>query len=740
MASNQTFSLICDLCEQTYKHTDGPLMLSCLHSFCKPCLLKHIDKECSEDRKVKCPTCNVRSCIPEDGIAGFPINLHLSHIVETASYKKQLEGEVACQRCSEDTNKQASTFCCKCCLFLCQKCKRDHQIWLRKEDHDFIELEMSKKSNEDSNSSFKIHFPPQMCPIPGHGKEELKFFCKDCEILVCRDCMAIAHENHKRSYIDKVSDSEKEEFRGEVDGINDAMGMLEETIGKTKQMREQVQVHEKEAENRIDKMSKDLEQAVEDRRRVLRLRCEEIAQGKDSALSDQLNELQGLRDKIAFAKMHVVDAIDNHTPEELLSVKKAMKVQLDRIMEIYRRLPLQLKENEVINTSFDLDPLVEEIAKLGYFPSVPDVSFSCVEGLATPQAAVGKERKMVVVLRDEKNQPIEGEALFQYKVVKKGVDIDEFIPPKVTVTQSEKNDGTAIFGFIPEEPGEYEVTIMIRNEVLGRPYRILARQSRDYSNLPQPTIINLEDTTFGVMVNDKDVIYATNYSAHVIQVFNPDGTTNKIGGSDNAGGQLSNPMGITQIDDTIYVTSYGNHFVKMYSINGDFIGEFGGNGTEDGKFSNPRGICQNGKGGILVADFNNKRIQLFTSKGEHLKSITCTNYPWDVAVDTTGKIHVALYNNRHIAVFSPDGTPLGNETYNQGGNMQYPTGIFIDHEDNKFIAEGNNNSIRILGPTGALICQKTGLVGPYSCTVDKHGSIFVGEYSNKRVLKFEYKD
>ena len=737
MASNQTSYLICGLCEEIYKHTDGPLMLSCLHSFCKQCLLKHIDKECSNDRKVKCPTCNVRSCIPEDGIAGFPINLRLSHVVKTATYKKQSEGKVACQKCPKDTTKQASTFCCKCCLFLCDKCQHEHQNWLSQEDHDFIELEISKKSNEDS---FKIHFPSQKCPMPGHSKEELKFFCETCEILVCRDCMVITHENHKRSYLHQMSDKEKEVFRGEVDGINDAMGMLEEAIGKTKQMREQVQVHEKEAANRIDKMSKDLKQAVEDRRRVLRLRCEEIAQGKDSALSDQLNELQGLRDKIAFAKMHVVDAIDNHSPEELLSVKKAMKVQVNRIMEIYRRLPLQLKENEVINTSFDLDPLVEEIAKLGYFPSVPDVSFSCVEGLATPQAAVGKERKMVVVLRDEKNQPIEGEALFQYKVVKKGADIDEFIPPKVTVTQSEKNDGTAIFGFIPEEPGEYEVTIMIRNEALSHPYQIMARQSRDYSNLPQPTIINLEDSTYGVMVNDKDVIYATNWNAHVIQVFNPDGTTNKIGGSDNAGGQLCNPWGITQIDDTIYVTSQNNHFVKMYSINGDFIGEFGGNGTEDGKFSNPFGICQNGKGGILVADYSNKRIQLFTSKGEHLKSIICTNYPYDVAVDTAGKIHVALRDIHHIAVFSPDGTPLGNETYNQGGNMRYPSGIFIDHEDNRFIAEGCNNSVRILGPTGALICHKTGLNGPYSCTVDKHGSIFVGEYNNKRVLKFEYKD
>ena len=88
---------------------------------------------------------------------------------------------------------------------------------------------------------------------------------------------------------------------------------------------------------------------------------------------------------------------------------------------------------------------------------------------------------------------------------------------------------------------------------------------------------------------------------------------------------------------------------------------------------------------------------MFTSKGEHLKSITCTNNPWDVAVDTAGKIHVALYSNNHIAVFSPDGTPLGNETYNQGGNMRYPSGIFIDDEDNKLIAEGGNNSIRILG-------------------------------------------
>ena len=37
---------------------------------------------------------------------------------------------------------------------------------------------------------------PAFCGVPGHGKKELEFFCRSCEVAICYSCIAILHEGH----------------------------------------------------------------------------------------------------------------------------------------------------------------------------------------------------------------------------------------------------------------------------------------------------------------------------------------------------------------------------------------------------------------------------------------------------------------------------------------------------------------------------------------------------------------
>ena len=62
------------------------------------------------------------------------------------------------------------------------------------------------------------------------------------------------------------------------------------------------------------------------------------------------------------------------------------------------------------------------------------------------------------------------------------------------------------------------------------------------------------------------------------------------------------------------------------------------------QFSDPYGICTDGRGRVLVADYSNNRVQVFTADGIFVTSISCNGGPYDVAVDNTGNIHVAETN------------------------------------------------------------------------------------------------
>ena len=727
-ACDDPLSLVCKLCDKPYQHKDGPLLLPCLHSFCKPCLTEYVKNEPAADNKMACPTCNDR--FPQD-IDQLPVNLRLSHLAKTATYEKQAEGgNVKCQKCEgtpEDaTPKDATTFCCNRCKFLCDKCRRDYEQILEDEDLQFIDLASYEKGE------FKIHSPPPKCPL---HKEKLILFCDDCETPICLYCAQTkTHSKHGKSSIEDISTNKKEQLHQLTDGVDVALGAMDGSLQQIQDTRDKVKVSAEVAANRIDKMCDKLIKAVENRRKVLKGKCREIAEGKDDVLSNQMVQVQRFRRNLGFAHLHALDAINSHAPEEILSVKKAIEARLNKTFIACKRLSLELREDDSINTSTDIVALEEAIGKVGSFPSVSDLSQCCVNGLEVPVAVIGREREMSVVLKDDAVNPIPRKCPFQYQLRKVGENPDIYVAPKVTVTLS--NNGTATLAFTPDQLGKYVLTIMVRNRPIANPFKITAKQLtiRDYSNFKNmlASYKNVGGTCFGVAVHGNGTVYASDYDANTIKVFKPNGEETQIGSSDKAGGQLSNPWGIALIDDTIYISNYGNHTVKMYSTDGKFIRGFGGNGNGKRQLSGPCGICTDGKGRVLVADKGNKRIQIFSSQGAFIKSIGCSVTPFDVAVDPEGNIHAALYYKNHIAIYSKYGNLI--DTYNLGGKLQYPTAIYIDGEGNRLIGT-YNGPVHIADPTGTLIATR--LVNrSYAVTMDKRGKIYLAEFNNKRVSMY----
>ena len=472
IVSDDPLCLTCKLCNHPYKHKDGPVMLQCLHSFCKQCLTEYINKQENVDNKMGCPTCNNRFHLPNEANFDFPINLRLSHLAKTKTYQQQAEGgNVKCQIC-EDTPRDATTFYSNRCVFVCDKCKRDYQRLLLDEDHEFIDI--TKKQE------LRVHCPSSKCKV--HMKHDLELFCNDCKTLICSICSQTEHDGHKRSSLGTVSEKEKAGLQQLTNGIDNALGAMDETLQQIQETREKVKVSAKEATNRINKACDDLILAVENRREALKRRCQDISEGKDDVLSNQAIEMEQLRNNLWFAQLHAEDAINNHSPEEVLSVKKVIETRLNHSMEKYQRLSLDLREDDTINTMLEIEPLLEGIEKMGFFPSVPEPSKCLVEGITLQVSIVGKETEMCVALKDETGIPVQGKCHFQYELRKMDEDPDKHIPPKVTVTQC--NNGTARLGFTPDQLGEYEMIVMIRNKPIADLLKITAVQSRDYKCFP----------------------------------------------------------------------------------------------------------------------------------------------------------------------------------------------------------------------------------------------------------------
>jgi len=78
---------------------------------------------------------------------------------------------------------------------------------------------------------------------------------------------------------------------------------------------------------------------------------------------------------------------------------------------------------------------------------------------------------------------------------------------------------------------------------------------------------------------------------------------------------------VDEVNDRILVSEFENQRIQIFSHDGNYLGQFGKGGSGDGEFHFPYGIAldpdtQN----ILVADKKNHRVQIFDKNGLYLNA------------------------------------------------------------------------------------------------------------------------
>jgi sugar lactone lactonase YvrE len=143
-------------------------------------------------------------------------------------------------------------------------------------------------------------------------------------------------------------------------------------------------------------------------------------------------------------------------------------------------------------------------------------------------------------------------------------------------------------------------------------------------------------------------------------------------------------------------------------------------------FHDPSAVSTDINGNIYVADQDNNMIKKFGFDGSLIASWGSTqagyrdgtpanaafNAPSGVAVGPDGRVFVADYNNNRIRVISADGSQVstyagsGRATFNDGqgtlASFNRPSGVAIDGSGQLFIADYGNNMVRRISPTGGV--------------------------------------
>ena len=275
-----------------------------------------------------------------------------------------------------------------------------------------------------------------------------------------------------------------------------------------------------------------------------------------------------------------------------------------------------------------------------------------------------------------------------------------------------------------------------------------------------------------------------------VRKITPEGVVTSLGiippNPSGAHNDAPNTKGITMdANGNIYACDLWNSVIRKISTSGQttvFIGQGPQTNEVDGdiktaSFNQPGGLCMDKSGNIYVAVMVGNVIVKITPAGvattiagtgkqgnQDGAAATATfNLPHDVAVDASGNLYVADgYNNMIrkitpagiVSTFAGSGNPGAVDGTGTQAQFHTPTSIDIDQDGNLYVADGGNNKIRKITPSGVVTTiAGSGKTGhddgaymdasfnyPWGIAVSKDGkTVFVADYSNALIRKIKLK-
>jgi streptogramin lyase len=280
---------------------------------------------------------------------------------------------------------------------------------------------------------------------------------------------------------------------------------------------------------------------------------------------------------------------------------------------------------------------------------------------------------------------------------------------------------------------------------------------------------------------------------HLIRKISPSGVVSTFAGGLGSAGyvdgtgttaRFNKPYGLA-VDSSgdLYVADYSNHLIRKISaagvvstLAGTSLTSGFGNGTAGtASFYNPTGVAVDTNGQVYVADYNNHLIRKISPAGvvstlagsagasgfaDGTGSAATFNNPSGVAVDSSGVVYVADYNNHLIRKISPAGgvsswVGVANTSgYLDGAGatakLNHPAGVAVDASGYAYVTDTSSHVIRRVTPQGVVstIAGSAGNGGyadgtggltrfsyPNGITLDASGILYVSEGLGQRICK-----
>jgi len=224
----------------------------------------------------------------------------------------------------------------------------------------------------------------------------------------------------------------------------------------------------------------------------------------------------------------------------------------------------------------------------------------------------------------------------------------------------------------------------------------------------------LFDRPHGLRIDSDDNIWATDVASHVLYKLNPDGRIMMVQGVKGSAGEmhayghlrlLNEPTDVAFAPGGEIYVSQGHgqaeSRVLKFDKDGNFIKVWGKKGAGPSEFNLAHSIAVDAGGLLYVADRNNQRIQVFDAEGQYQREWKLPGTPCGLFIDREQNLWLAHGHAGQVLKLDRKGTVLGamgqqSKALGQFGEAHFLT---ISAKDEIYVADTLNWRVQKFVPT-----------------------------------------
>ena len=650
--------------------------------------------------------------------------------IKILKHKPEGETDLKCDECGDD-NDPVVGLCVDCELYLCQDCNKVHSK--KNKTHDIVAMSSVVKDDSFGQSTRKVLYCPE------HQKNELDYYCKTCDKIVCLYCTVKDHVGHTHDIVEKTASEHRNMLMKITTPVEEMSKNLSKAEADIVSTQEKIKEQASEIDQEIDKCYVGQLLELNKHHQHLKKQLRDAVSQKEDALNKQLKDITSLQDKLTgIKKLH--EGLKKTPDRKVFSTKKQdVEISMEKVSEHYKNINTEPVEYD----NFEFVPAKSYSFLLGDLFTFANPHTSEVTNLPGI-AYCGHKVEFEIIAKDSKGK----------NCTKGGsqvcVQLKSFTGDVTAGEVKDSNDGSYMASFVAEQVGEAKLSVYINGEqIKGSPYSIVV--GRNYQAIDKPSkIVNNNGSMdpWGVSCGNGLWAVADYHSNHCVCIFDDkDQLVRKFGSKGSNNGQFSSPRGVAfDSHNHLYVVDSGNHRVQKFETTGNYLLQFGSKGSSAGQLNNPYGIAIHNDM-VYIADYHNKRVSVFQTNGQfyNIFGSDVLGKPEDVAVSADKYLVVASYNPDCIYTFTLDGHYIEKfGTYGSGRcEFNDPRGITGDLNGFIIVADTNNNRVSIFNKHGNYI-HCFGSYGsangqfhsPRGIALSPNGNIYVSDDINKRIQIF----